>query len=250
VIRVGHKGAAALAPENTLRSISVALELGVDMVEVDVVSLADGTLVLAHSDDLHEISHGAASGRVTGESLAELREVAPYLPTLEEALALLAGSGADVQLDIKAPGYERPLVDAVRRHELTERTLVTSCYPEVLRLAGELEPALRRGFTYPFDRRGISGRRILRPAVWAALRALRAALPRRIAGLLARADASVATLQYAVVSAAVVRRCHEAGAQVLAWTVDDPVLYAHLAAIGVDGVITNDPRIFPATFRS
>jgi glycerophosphoryl diester phosphodiesterase len=244
VIRVGHKGAAALEPENTLRSISRALELGVDMVEVDVVSLADGTLVLAHSDDLHEISHGAASGRVTGESLAELREVAPDLPTLDEALALLAGSSADVQLDVKAPGYERLLVEAVRRHALAERTLVSSCYPEVLRLAGELEPALRRGLTYPFDRRGISGRRFLRPAVWAALHGLRAALPRRIAGLLARADASVATLQYSVISAAVVRRCHDAGAQVLAWTVDDPVLYARLAALGVDGVITNDPRIF------
>jgi glycerophosphoryl diester phosphodiesterase len=244
VIRVGHKGAAALAPENTLRSISRALELGVDMVEVDVVSLTDGTLVLAHSDDLFEVSHGAASGRVTSESLAELRGVAPELPTLDEALALLARSEADVQLDVKAPGYERPLVEAVRRHGLAGRTLVSSCYPEVLLAAGELEPTLRRGLTYPFDRRGVSGRPFLRPAVWAALRALRAALPRRIAGLLARADASVATLHYSVVSAGVVRRCHGAGAEVLAWTVDDPVLCARLAALGVDGVITNDPRIF------
>jgi glycerophosphoryl diester phosphodiesterase len=250
MIRIGHKGAAALAPENTLRSISRALELGVDMVEVDVLSLADGTLVLAHSDDLLEISHGTARGRVTEESLAELREVAPELPTLDEALALLAGSGAGVQLDVKAPGYERPLIEAVQRYGLAERTLVSSCYPEVLLLAGELEPALRRGLTYPFDRRGVSGRRFMRPAVRVALRGLRAALPRRIAGLLARADASVATLQYTVVSAAVVRRCHEAGAQVLAWTVDDPVLYARLADLGVDGVITNDPRIFPATFQS
>jgi glycerophosphoryl diester phosphodiesterase len=244
VIRVGHRGAAALAPENTLESISRALELGVDMVEVDVVSLADGTLVLAHSDDLFEISHGAAGGRVSGESLADLREVAPHLPTLDEALALLSRSEAGIQLDVKAPGYEQPLVEAVRRHELSARTLVSSCYPDVLLRLGELEPGLRRGLTYPFDRRGISGRRLLRPAVWTALRALRAALPRRIAGLLARADASVATLQYSVVSAAVVRRCHEAGAEVLAWTVDDPALCARLAALGVDGVITNDPRIF------
>ncbi len=250
MIRIGHKGAAALAPENTLRSIERALEVGVDMVEVDVVSLADGTLVLAHSDDLLEISHGAARGRVTGESLAELRRVAPELPTLDEALALLAGSGAGVQLDVKLPGYERPLVEAVRRRGLVERTLVSSCYPAALRLVGDLEPGLRRGLTYPFDRRGISGRRYLRPAVWAALAALRSALPRRIAGLLARADASVATLHHGVVSAAVVRSCHQRGAQVLVWTVDDPRLCRRLAGLGVDGIITNDPRLFPGTFSA
>jgi glycerophosphoryl diester phosphodiesterase len=244
VIRIGHKGAAALAPENTLRSIRRALEVGVDMVEVDVLSLADGTLVLAHSDDLLEVSHGAVPGRITRETLAELRQVAPELPTLEEALALLAAGEAGVQLDVKQPGYERALVEAVRRHGLVERALVSSCYPETLRLVGELEPELRRGLTYPFDRRGISGRPYLRPAVWAALRTLRATLPRRIGGLLAHADASVATLHYSVVSAAAVRRCHERGAKVLAWTVDDARLCARLAGLGVDGVISNDPRIF------
>jgi glycerophosphoryl diester phosphodiesterase len=243
VIRIGHKGAAALAPENTLRSIERALEVGVDMVEIDVLSLADGTLILAHSDDLLEITRGAVVGRVGRESLAELRAVAPELPTLDEALALLARTDAGVQLDVKAPGYERPLVEAVRRHALVERALVSSCSPAVLRLAGRLDPALRRGLTYPFDRRGVSGRRVLRPAVWTVLRTLRAALPRRIVGLLRRADASVATLHYGVVSRAAVRSCHDAGATVLAWTVDDPVLYTRLARLGVDGVITNDPRI-------
>src|SRR5918995_1015630 len=123
MMRIGHKGAAALAPENTLRSIERALEVGVDMVEVDVVSLADGTLVLAHSDDLVEVSHGAARGRITGESLAELREVAPDLPTLDEALALIAAHDAAVQLDVKRPGYERDLVEAVRSHGLVEQAL-------------------------------------------------------------------------------------------------------------------------------
>jgi glycerophosphoryl diester phosphodiesterase len=244
VIRIGHRGAPLLAPENTLRSIECALELGVDMVEVDVVSLADGTLVLAHSDDLFELSHGAARGRLTSESLAELRELAPELPTLDEALALLAASDAGVQLDVKAPGYERPLVEAVRRHGLADRTLASSCHPQALRVLGELEPALRRGLTYPFDRRGIAGRRLVRPAAWAALQCLRAALPRRIRGLLSHADSSTAVLHYGVVSGAVVRSCHAAGAQVLAWTVDDAALCARLAALGVDGVITNDPGIF------
>ena len=52
VLRIGHKGAAALEPENTLRSLGRAVDLGVDLVEFDVLDLADGSLVLAHSDDL------------------------------------------------------------------------------------------------------------------------------------------------------------------------------------------------------
>jgi glycerophosphoryl diester phosphodiesterase len=64
VLRVGHRGAAALEPENTLASLRRAVELGVDFVEFDVLDLADGTLVLAHSDDLLEVSHGAAGGSV------------------------------------------------------------------------------------------------------------------------------------------------------------------------------------------
>ena len=167
-----------------MRSIEAAAELGVDMVEVDIVPLADGTLVLAHSDDLFEVSHGAAHGRVTNESLEELREVAPELPTLDDALAVVARSGVGVQLDVKAPGYERALVEAVRRHGLVERALVSSFHAQVLALA-ELEPALRRGLTYPSDRRGVAGRRFIRPLVPAALKGFRAALPRRIVGLLA-----------------------------------------------------------------
>lgn len=226
MIRIGHKGAAALAPENTLASIEAAIQAGVDMVEVDVVPLPDGTLVLAHDPP-----DGPGN-----------------LPTLDEALAFVVGRGVDVMLDVKGPGYERPLVDAVRHAGLVERTLVSSCYPETVRLLGRLEPGLRRGLTYPFDRLGISSRRFLRPAVRAALGAVRATLPRRIGRLLARADASVATLNYTVISAAVVRSCHAHGAQVLAWTVDDPAVAARLAALGVDGIISDDPGIVPGTF--
>jgi len=68
--RVGHRGASALAPENTLRALELAVELGCDMLEFDVLDLSDGTLVLAHSDDLREVSHGAAAGRVRGRDLA------------------------------------------------------------------------------------------------------------------------------------------------------------------------------------
>ena len=76
------------------------------------------------------------------------------------------------------------------------------------------------------------------------LEALRRTLPLRIGRMLERAGASAAVLYHGVVSPAAVRRCHSRGAAVLAWTVDSPAILRRMARAGVDGVITNDPRIF------
>ena len=248
VVRIGHRGAAALAPENTLRAFDVAVELGVDLVEFDVLALADGTLVLAHSDDLREITHGAARGRVGRRTLAELRRLAPDLPTLDDALAHLAGvPRVGLHLDLKSPAFEAPVVEALRSHGLLDRTLVASFFPESLLAVAALEPALRLGLAYPLDRHALARRVRFAPAVVGALLAMRAALPGRIAFWLDRTGATVASLHYLVVTRAVVARCHELDAAVLAWTVDDRRVLARLLAAGVDGIITNDPRIFAGT---
>ena len=84
-LRIGHRGAAALAPENTLQSFRTALAAGVDLIEFDLLQLRDGNVVVAHSNDLHEVSHGVASGTVRNWTLEKLREVCPELPTLDEA---------------------------------------------------------------------------------------------------------------------------------------------------------------------
>jgi glycerophosphoryl diester phosphodiesterase len=246
LVRVGHRGAAALAPENTLRSLEQALELGVDLVEIDVVELRDGTLVLAHSDDLREAGHGGACGRVRELTLPDLRAVAPELSTLDEALAFLAerAPSTGVHLDLKRTGYEQGVVDALRRHGVASRALVSSAFADSLGAVAALDSSVRTGLAYPLDRRGISNRALLAPAVAAALLAMRGALPRRIDGMLERAQATVAVLHFAVVSRAVVDRCHARGAAVLAWTVDRPWLLRRLARSGADGIITNDPRIF------
>ena len=220
-LRIGHKGAAALEPENTLRSLSRAVELGCDLVEFDVLDLEDGTLVLAHSDDLTEVSHGAASGRVRTRTLAGLREVAPELPTLDEALELLGAFEVGLHVDLKQPGYEAATAAAIRRHGLVERTVVSSCHPHSLHALGAVEPGLARGLTYPFDRRGVSRRRLLAPVAAAGLLGLRLTLSRRVGRMLERAQASAAMLHHSVVSRATVDRAHARGAAVFAWTVDD-----------------------------
>jgi glycerophosphoryl diester phosphodiesterase len=235
--RVGHRGASALAPENTLRALELAVELGCDMLEFDVLDLVDGTLVLAHSNALREVSHGAARGRVRRRSLAALRRVAPELPTLDDALAFCADRlpGVGLQVDLKRRGFERAVVEALRRHAVLERSWVSGFDAESLRRVGAIEPSLPRSYTMPRTR-------------WRTA-SIRASLPRRLPALLARARAAAATLHHSVASPTAIARAHELGAAVYVWTVDDAKLAERFVREGADGIITNDPRIF-ATLRT
>lgn len=246
VARVGHRGAAALAPENTLRSLELAVELGCDMLEFDVLSLSDGTLVLAHSNRLREVSHGAGRGRVRHRSLAALRGIAPALPTFDEALAFLADRFPEtvLQVDLKQRGVEERVVAALRRHGVEGRSWISGVDAVSLRRLASLAPELPRSYTLPRDRLGISRRTPLAPIVRGALASVGAALPRRLPSLLERAGAAAATLHYSVASAEAIRAAHEAGAAVYVWTVDDADVARRLIRAGADGIITNDPRIF------
>jgi glycerophosphoryl diester phosphodiesterase len=247
VLRIGHRGAAALEPENTLRSFERAITLGVDFVEFDVLDLRDGTLVLAHSNDLREVSHGAASGRVRPLALDELRRAAPELPTLEQALEFFRLHDVGLHVDVKCRQHSRLLVEALRRHGLIERSIVSSFWPRTLREVKAAEPGLAVALTYPEDRHGLARRRPLEPLVLPTVKLLGRLLPRRLPRWLEALGAPVAMLHYAVVSRSVIERCHASGAAVWAWTVNDQALLEWVVGLGVDGVITDDPGIFRAT---
>jgi len=252
-IKVGHRGAAALAPENTLEAFEVALAAGVEAIEFDVLDLVGGPLVLAHSDDLLEVSHGIASGTVRDRSLAELRDLAPDLPTLDDALAFLAERpDVTVHVDLKLTERLDEVAAALVRHALVERTVVSSFHRASLIAVARAAPTVKIGFTYPEDRRGIVRRPILHPAIRAGTIALRVALPRRVRAMLAAAGADALMLHQAVVSRATVEAAHACGAAIWAWTIDRPGDLARMEAAGVDAVITNDPSIFEglATLKS
>ena len=220
VLRIGHRGAAALAPDNTLASIQAAIDHGVDLVEIDVVRYRDA-LRLAHSE-------------------AELGDESP---ALAEALPLVSGSGTGLLLDLKTPGAEAPTVDLLRSSGLLERTVVASFHPASLRVLKELEPSLTTGFSYPYDRAGLSRTPVFQPLIRGGLAGMRRVLPARIGGMLARAGADAALLHWGLVSSRLVQRCHALGAAVLAWTIEDEVALRRALRAGVDGVIANDPRL-------
>lgn len=249
---IGHRGAAALAPENTLRSFRAALAAGVDLIEFDVLELKGGELVLAHSNDLAEVSHGTARGRVRDRTLRGLREVAPELPTLDEALAFFAGDGegVGVHLDLKTPGAEQKVADALDRFGVVERTLVSSFHVGSVRTLARIDPRVRAGVSFPEDRLGIYGRRGFGPVVRGGLRVLRPVTPALVRRLLARSGATVLALHHALVTPAVVRSAHGQGAAVIAWTIDDPRDLVRVETAGVDAVVVNDPAIFASTLHT
>jgi glycerophosphoryl diester phosphodiesterase len=234
--RVGHRGASALAAENTLDALHLAVELGCDMLEFDVLDLVDGTVVLVHELRRSQRRQG----------LDALRARTPMLATLDEALAFCAKElpGIGLQVDLKRRGLERAVVDALRRHGVIERSWVSTFDAGSLRRMAELAPDLPRSYTLPRDRFGISKRGPLAPLVRAALGSLGASLPRRLPALLQRSRADAFTLHHSVASPAAIARAHEFGAPVYVWTVDDAALAERLVRAGADGIITNDPRVF------
>ena len=212
---IGHRGAKAVAPENTLAGLEAAVAAGADLVEFDV---AEGLVV---------------------EHPGEARAVDP--PALEEALAYLAGQTIGVHIDLKHDGIEVEVAKAVRRHDLAERVLVSSTSPAALRRLADADPALTRAISYPQDRYGAAGLPWPRPVVRSAAACVRPAMRLRYPFLLSAARAQVLSVHHALVGEALVRAAHARGAALLAWTANDPAEIGRLAAAGVDAIVSDDP---------
>jgi glycerophosphoryl diester phosphodiesterase len=225
VKRVGHKGADHVAPGNTVESFEAALAAEVDMIEFDVLRLRDGRLVLAH--DYKD---------------AESRD--PL--TLEEGLDHFAGeayTGVELNVDLKLPGYEREVAEGLERRGLVDRALASTTYLESLDALGRLSPGVRRGWSVPRARRDSTRTPLALPA-YVILRWLRARLPGRASALIRRGGAEAIMAHRLLVTSRLVEAVREARGQLYVWTVDDAERIARLEALGVDGVITNDPRLF------
>ncbi|HEV2980036.1 MAG TPA: glycerophosphodiester phosphodiesterase [Solirubrobacteraceae bacterium] len=227
--RVGHKGAAHIEPGNTLASFDAALRHGVDMIELDVLSArpdGSGPLLVAHDyRDLHSRS--------------------PL--TLEQALEHLCGEAfaeLEFDVDVKLPGYELRVLDALRQFELIPRTLVSGMFPDGLSLFRAAEPNLRLGWSVPRVRRDYTTDALTAVPALAMLTGYRAALPRRARKALLEGRFDAIMAHWRVVTRALVRAVAEGGGELYVWTVDDAAQIARLTAMGVDGIITNDPRLF------
>lgn len=209
--RIGHGGASALAPANTLASFDAALEVGVDMVEFDVREWR-GELVLAHT-----VLHARRGGSIR----------------LQDALDHLAGGRfADVGLnvDVKHVGCEAALLEGLRRTRLLDRSLLSSQVPAVLDRLREREPRARLGIS-------VGGRMARLSRRWGDWRA------QVLSGLAARRWEALMA-QHRLVDAALLEHVVARDGRLYAWTVNERAAIQSLRGLGVHGITTADPRLF------
>ncbi len=209
--RIGHGGASALAPANTLEAFDAALDVGVDMVEFDVRGWR-GELVLAHT-----VLHAGCIASVP----------------LRSALTHLASRRFDdveLNVDLKHPGCEVTLLDALAHAGLLERALISSQVSGVIDAIRAREPRARVGIS-------VGGRMARLSRRWSDWR------EQIVVGLLDRRwDAVMA--QHRLVSEALVAQVAAASGRLYAWTVNDRGAIEALRLQGVDGIVTSDPRLF------
>jgi glycerophosphoryl diester phosphodiesterase len=157
ILVVAHRGAAGTRPENTLASFRRAIELGADVIELDVHVTADGVAVVIHDDTVDRTTNG--HGRVREMTLAQIKQLdagswfspeyaGERVPTLEEVVAL-TGRRVPLSIELKAPGAEDAAIAAVRNG--CPRSFVSSFSEEFLRRVSVLDPMVKTDFLVGVD---------------------------------------------------------------------------------------------------
>ncbi|MBV9311153.1 MAG: glycerophosphodiester phosphodiesterase [Solirubrobacterales bacterium] len=230
--RIGHKGADTVAPGNTRASFDAALAAKVDVIEFDVLPRDEhnpdrSELVLCH--DYEHLAKG------------------PVL-TLDEGLEHLAldtFSAVQLDVDLKLTGYELRVIDALRARRMLDRVLVLSShYRESLDAIRAAEPDLRLGWSVPNVKRDYTRSKLLALPAFLVLQVVRLILPRRVRREIAARRYDALMAHWRLVDKRLVRAVHEAGGELYVWTVDDGPSIRRFESLGVDGIISNDPRLF------
>jgi glycerophosphoryl diester phosphodiesterase len=218
----GHRGAAGHEPENTLRSVKKALELGANGIEVDV-HLANDHLVVIHDDTLDRTTNG--TGAVAEKSFAHLRLLdagcGERIPTLEEVFETV-NHQAIINVELKGPGTALPVVKLIERYVQErgwryEDFLISAFDHTQIQTAKKLQPQIRIG----------------------------ALIDKVSPGLAASAEQLEAWSLHPgkrYVTPELVADAHRRGLKVLVFTINKPAEIAAMAALGVDGVFTDFPE--------
>ena len=224
-----HRGAATVAPENTIAAFNAAIAMGVDRIELDAMLTSDGKVVVFHDTDLRRIANDPR--RIADMTLEQIRAIdagtwfspdfaGEPIPTLDEAI-IAASKGALLNIELKSVGGDESRLAAavceiLSAHDdpRTSRAVVTSLSARVLDEVRQTLPKRRIGFI-----------------VAASVGDLR-----RVNADFLAVDLRIATRQF-------MERARQADMPLHVWGVKDPADFTRLALFGVEGVIVSDPAL-------
>jgi glycerophosphoryl diester phosphodiesterase len=218
MLRVGHRGARAYAPENTLTSFKKALEIGVDAVELDVRKTKDNQIVVIHDADIKRTTNG--KGLVCELTLAQIKgfssEGGEKILTLQEALDFL-DEKVKVLVELKESGVEEQVLSIVHELGLEKNVVIISFLEDALRKVRQLDTDVETGLIYAKHSNPVKSALELKANYLVAL--------------------------YRFTHTANVLKAHKNGLKIIVWTINTPEEAQEYAKKGVDGIASDKPDI-------
>ena len=235
---IAHRGASGYAPETTLEAYRLALQMGVDGIEMDVHRLRDGVIVAIHDPEVNRTTNG--KGRISELTLAELKTLDAgswfnrafpekarqeyaglRVPTLQEIIDLTKESPVELHIEIKnperyPPDLETILLSLIYSNRMETRVRFLSFSSQSLRKIKTLDSSIRTALLISDS--GVDP-----------------------VGSASQIAADELALRHNLATAAIIDGAHKSGLSVSVWTVDKEAHLRRMIRLGVDGIITNYP---------
>lgn len=236
---IAHRGDSGAAPENTLAAIQRAIEIGVDMIEIDVHLTKDGIPVVIHDDTINRTSDGKGRVReLTFEQLQKFDSGAWFsekykgekIPSLQQVLSLIYGK-CGLLIEVKHgsgkyPGIEKRVLDLIIKNNAQSWCIMQSFNSEVLSILSKLGSSIEM-------HKLVTGDIPLLP--------LHVDYKLRKGRIYQYRNASGINPNHRFVNKKVVEKIHSLNKKIFTWTVNDDSVMKKMIAAGVDGIITNYP---------
>ena len=217
LLKVGHRGAKAYETENTLESFRKAIELGANAIELDVRISGDAKLIVIHDDNLKKVF--GKDVQIKESTLEELKQLTDKrIVTFDEALRFIDRKVEKILVELKETGYERDVLDIIRKEKLEDRVIVVSFHEEALAHVRELDKKIETGLIYTKFKKPID-----------------AAL---------KLNAQYLVPLYRFVHRRDIAKAHKSNLKVIVWTVNTIIEVQNFIAKDVDGIATDKPDIF------
>ena len=218
MIIMGHRGAAALEPENTLLSIGRAIEIGVNAVEIDVHLSKDKEIVVIHDSTVDRTTDG--TGPVCSFTVDELKKLdagkGQRIPTLQEVIDFI-GNKVDLVIELKEGETVESVFQLIKRNNIEDSVYVISFWHRLVKTIKEMDSHIKTGVLFvgcPAD-----------------------------TCIATQASADALVMNYSFTDMKFVQTAHKENLKVVVWNIDKRNLIKPYADMGVDGIGTNDPRV-------